>query len=1597
MGQIDKDEGGDPSNANNFRDPFSSEVNPRTGKLRISIAAPVVPGLGGLDVDLGIDYVQLDGRQPRSILGLPPMWSFRLSHIVGGRIVIQGSQSHTVDAHWPSGMKYHALQDMKLESFNSQPALPFDEAKSRKYLSVLTLLDGRKQYFDLWGRLIALADVHGNHILYEYQAPDDASVLGTKLLRIVDTHGQVFAFTYPDDAIEISLPSASGPSRGIRYEFDAARRLKAYQDPAGRKTSFTYAGGQILKNLLSRIDSPEQLATTFSYGLLQAKADATERRLDVVTAVTRTFQGGSHTTRYQYDPDGDHHNYTGHPTYSLSSGDALLESTDHRYRYSATVDDGVTLTRHTYNRLHLETRTDVRSSATSTDLIATTLFTYPDQGADGSFPAIKKLSANYQIPSQVETRTYNPGDDKHFRARKVTQTFNEAGQLTRREEAVAADGVTFQQERVETFRYDSRFGLELEKDVHDSHAGGEFSAAPVITRVAQELNATGSLVASSEVGLVESNVFKPSRRLVYTHDARGRLIREELSPPGAKAATAVLENTYSHDAKSYRLTVVSKDPTGASRTRRIDTATGQVVSETDGRGNTLTYAYDALGRKTSVVDALNITTRWTYDDAQRTLTVHNANGYETRVQYNGLGQVVRQADNAGSKGAERTLYSREYDGHGRLVGETGILGEASRLTHAYDDRGRLLQVTDAEGNVRAYEYDEVAGTQTESFNGLKTHLRHINARQQITREEAFSTASGTSRVTSTGHDASGHVVSQRQGEPTSASRIERHITRDLLGNALRTETQTGDGTTLIHLEDRDLFGNLTLTTRTLQVGKQSASARGERFQSDAAGRITQLTTPLGKKETFTYDANGNQTSRTDLAGTAFTQTYDAVNALSQTEFLDGKVKHRLVRTHEATTRRLLTLEHFEDDTSRGSITYTYTPDGRLTSAHHLPEDKRQSWEYSSLSNQLTRFTDAAGVSTLFTYTPQGRLQSLKTEGQPTQSLSFSYYGKAEDAAHSGKVKTLTLGSGLSLAYTYDGFGRILTTTARASAVAGTKTLVEISHGYDDSTGNLTRRVYSSGYAPRDAALNRQVDYQYNGLGQLTQEQEQDASGTLRSRRTYAYDAAGNVVKQTLTRAGVKDEVSQYEYDADNKLTSIQVTGGSTRNLVYDALGNLTQDGAGRSFTYNALGQLTGFVDAASQRFAYSYQPDGLRRSKRRANEAPVRFYYDAAAAPNITTEIQGEASVSHQMTGSLRASRQVQGSDALALLHDQSHVVATLAGKTLAGDRFSAYGETDGGPGDFTLQDNPFGFKGEYRDAESGLVYMRARYYDPGLKRFISRDSVPLFNRYDYADGNPVMMSDPTGNMAWWEWLTLGGALVVGATVTIVTAGVASGVFAAALASTSTLVATGTEVAIAIASGIAGAIVGSAITAIGTSAAENRWGADQFFNKDLGISLGVGVLGSGIGTALTKGGLKVASKLVGEVGRRSAVGKALAGFVGGGSESSFNWTVSQAISKGRVEWDPSLLPVVGAGGISGATSQFWAALRSAAWKRMHRARVREFDAIAAVESYDPTHFTQINPELDVPVSGEAWSSPPSSPTPSLWDGYSEPGAFRFFG
>ena len=162
---------------------------------------------------------------------------------------------------------------------------------------------------------------------------------------------------------------------------------------------------------------------------------------------------------------------------------------------------------------------------------------------------------------------------------------------------------------------------------------------------------------------------------------------------------------------------------------------------------------------------------------------------------------------------------------------------------------------------------------------------------------------------------------------------------------------------------------------------------------------------------------------------------------------------------------------------------------------------------------------------------------------------------------------------------------------------------------------------------------------------------------------------------------------------------------------------------------------------------------------------------------------------------------------------------------------------------------NPFRYRGYYYDTETGLYYLKSRYYDPEVGRFITIDDISYIdpesinglNLYSYCGNNPVMRVDTNGN-AWWDWL-FGGLIVFG----LIAGAVALTVFTGgtAFAALSPLVAVGAKLATAF---VTGAAVAATIS-YGTQIEQKSFSWQQF-GLDIAAGAVSGLVSYGIGTAL---------------------------------------------------------------------------------------------------------------------------------------------------
>jgi len=242
---------------------------------------------------------------------------------------------------------------------------------------------------------------------------------------------------------------------------------------------------------------------------------------------------------------------------------------------------------------------------------------------------------------------------------------------------------------------------------------------------------------------------------------------------------------------------------------------------------------------------------------------------------------------------------------------------------------------------------------------------------------------------------------------------------------------------------------------------------------------------------------------------------------------------------------------------------------------------------------------------------------------------------------------------------------------------------------------------------------------------------------------YTYDAVGNRRTQTTYIAGVTS-VATYNYDHANRLTDVDgvtyvydnngnTSTSSVHRLLNDGVTAYTYDSANRLKTLNGQGN--------NVTYAYNRLGDRIRQT---VNGQTTNYTLDLnAGLTQVLNDGTNTYLYGNERIAQVNTTTEYFLGDALGSVRQ---LVDTSGDITLA-KSYQPYGETLSSAGSET---SPFAYTGEQVDA-SGLVYLRARYYAPGIGRFFQKDPSRLEqNTYQYAASNPINFSDPSSLLFWY-------------------------------------------------------------------------------------------------------------------------------------------------------------------------------------------------------------------------------------------------------
>jgi RHS repeat-associated protein len=799
----------------------------------------------------------------------------------------------------------------------------------------------------------------------------------------------------------------------------------------------------------------------------------------------------------------------------------------------------------------------------------------------------------------------------------------------------------------------------------------------------------------------------------YTYDSAGRRTAEQ-DPLGNTTRI-----TYDANGKETSRTVtrtVGGTPVNLTTSRVLD-ANGNVLQETDPDGNVEASSYNGLSKLASRTDKLGRTTAYEYDVRGNETGTLYADGTRDGTEYDANGNEVARIDRAG----RRTVLS--YDALNRPT--STVLPDGSEQRRVYDAAGQLLQDIDARGNTTSYEYDAAGrrtrlvdaagGVTTTSYDAAGNVLTVTDPRGNTVSHE-YDAANRRTRTTfadgsfvAAGYDA----VGRKTSETDAVGRLTRY-SYDALGRLLSVTDAAGGITRYTY----DELGN--------RLTQQDAAGRVTSWVYDNAGRVTRRTLPGGQSESFTYDARGNRLTHTDFNGATTRYAYDLSDRMVSRRNAGGAL---VTITYTATGMPATVTD------GRGVTSYQYDALDRLLLASN-PDGSQVRYAYDAAGNR-TELTVRQGArparTTRFAYDVMNRLTSVTSPDGAVTSYTY-------DAA--GNRSSMTRANGTRTSYSYDVQNRLIALEHRRISDGGLLTSFAYTLAAD---GQRLRAQETLGGSTRTA------DYSYDPQRRLVREQVTDAARGNRV-ANYNYDAVGNRVGMTIN--GV---ATSYAYDANDRLVT-EAVGGDTTSYTYDANGNMLErrrNGTlAAAYEWNDDGRLA-VVNEGGQVTGYSYDAEG-ERVARTVGGVTTRFVVDknrehsqvveerAANGDLVVEYVRGDDLVSQSRGGVERFFH----ADALGSTRALTDAAAAVTDTWV----YEAFGTELARTGTTPTE---LLFVGEAFDGATGLYYLRSRWMNPVIGRFVSRDRFdgwanrPIsLNKYLYADADPVNLRDPSGQFS---------------------------------------------------------------------------------------------------------------------------------------------------------------------------------------------------------------------------------------------------------
>ena len=890
-------------------------------------------------------------------------------------------------------------------------------------------------------------------------------------------------------------------------------------------------------------------------------------------------------------------------------------------------------------------------------------------------------------------------------------------------------------------------------DIRTFFDGGGFMSVPTVG-----LPTTAQRVASYSGG---TPVYVDEARSTY--DSHGRV----LTVTDALDRTTATSYTPATGGPVTGTTTTSPDPDGAGpltahvTTTTVNPAWGAPTRVVDANGKVSTASYDPLGRLTAV---------WLPGRVQGTDTANTTYAYD--ISSTGVNAVTTSTLTA----SESYLSSVAlYDGllrERQTQSPSLARGTPGRLVtdKIYDSRGLVVTAN------AAWATTGTPGTE------LVVPTTAVPARTRYVYD-------GAGRVTAEIFD-----VNQAERWRTTTTYGGDRVSVDPPAGAVPTTTIT------------DARGQ-TVELRQYLGGEPSGAFQSTSYAYDRAGRLAGMTDAAGNAWSYTYDLRGRQVSATDPDRGTTSTSYDDAGEVTSVTDARG---HTLVNVYDGLGRRVELRSGAAAGTLRASWVFDTVAKGLVSSAtrydggsEYVTAVTGYDDGYRPLGQSVTipaaEGALAGTYTTSYSYLANGQPESMTLPaagGLGAETVTTNYDGLSLPEWMGGG-----LGWGVYVANTlYSAYGDPVQSEYGNSysvfvdnffetgtrRLTGSSVLVEgdehpvtdVTYTYDDA-GNPVSIVDDPVSGPKDAQC-----FAYDGLRRLTAAWT-PAGGDCSAAPSVAglggaapywftdtFDVVGNRTSRVVHAAG-GDTTTTFAYAPGTHRVAGAASSGpggaTSSSFGYDDAGNTTTRDIGddptQSLVWDAEGELAQVSDGASSD-TYTYTADGDRLVRRQGGSTTV---YLPGGMELTLAGATVTATRYYSFNGQVVAVRTGPGTAGVSTLVADHHGTAGLSIANTTRVVSRRYTDPYGAPrgtapaswvGDHGFLDKPV-------DA-SGLVQVGARYYDPGLGRFVSVDPVmdladpQQWHGYAYANNNPITWSDPTG-LYVNPWDTAGYKPVVGA------------------------------------------------------------------------------------------------------------------------------------------------------------------------------------------------------------------------------------------